>query len=321
MGETPEHLALVIVLPRPVGVEYPETIDDLLRTLDAQRLSRTYAQDLLDEIIEINAERGREAGTTPPITVLLASPSTRADAPHRIAHLAAWRADTDATVRWERVFDQRGQITVRRDQDRPAGWLLGRRLLILGCGALGAPAAELCLRAGAAELHLVDNGLVHPGILVRQPYDERDIGRRKAAALAEGLRAIRPDARITAYAEDARDVLTGCRDWHGVDLIIDATANRTVATCSNLSGAILRTTGQRSSPWLWVIGPSAAFPPYRCPRRAAGAPTCCAGSPCSVATPASPTSAATSSRTHPVRTGSSPSTDARHRRSAGLPPT
>ena len=53
-----------------------------------------------------------------------------------------------------RVLENRPEITRRRDEGSPPAWLAGKRVLVLGCGALGAPAAEACVRAGAAALHL-----------------------------------------------------------------------------------------------------------------------------------------------------------------------
>ena len=81
-------------------------------------------------------------------------------------------------------MEARPEVTIRRDSGTPAAWLAGKRVLVLGCGALGAPAAEICVRAGAAEVTVADNGIVRPGILVRQPYQDADIGQYKAIALA-----------------------------------------------------------------------------------------------------------------------------------------
>ena len=78
-------------------------------------------------------------------------------------------------------------------QGSPLHWLAGKRVLVLGCGALGASAAEACARAGVAALHLVDNGLVTPGILVRQPYGDADVGQPKARSLAARLATIGRD--------------------------------------------------------------------------------------------------------------------------------
>jgi proteasome lid subunit RPN8/RPN11/molybdopterin/thiamine biosynthesis adenylyltransferase len=78
---------------------------------------------------------------------------------------------------------------------------------------------------------VVDNSRVHPGILVRQPYEDGDIGKPKAAVLAERLARIRPEATVTWQV---RDVLAMVLGEHAsipdADLIVDATANPMVAT-------------------------------------------------------------------------------------------
>jgi integrative and conjugative element protein (TIGR02256 family) len=139
-----------------------------------------------------------------------------------------------ADVSWATVYEARPEITERRDEKRPARWLRGcdkrpaRRVMILGCGALGAPIAEQCLRGGAGELILVDNGRVNPGILVRQPYENADIGQEKASALTTRLGYIGYGTPIHPIAADALGVLDVDHP-PDVDLVIDATANKTVA--------------------------------------------------------------------------------------------
>jgi NTE family protein len=74
-------------------------------------------------------------------------------------------------------------------------------------------------------LVLYDNANVNPGILVRQPYADADVGLRKVNALATRLRTIEPTASIEPHV---RNVLTGPlerEDWNdGADVVVDATA-------------------------------------------------------------------------------------------------
>jgi integrative and conjugative element protein (TIGR02256 family) len=148
--------------------------------------------------------------------------------------LRAWLAGQETA--WEVIYEDRPEIVTRRDADSPASWLRGRRILVLGCGALGAPIAEQCVRAGAAWVLVADRDNVSPGILVRQPYADADVGWPKAQVLAERLDRIQPDAtRVNSVVGDALGVL----DWLDaqlrtgeeapVDLLVDATANLTVA--------------------------------------------------------------------------------------------
>ncbi|MGA5285458.1 ThiF family adenylyltransferase [Streptomyces griseoincarnatus] len=131
-------------------------------------------------------------------------------------------------TRWMRIYEARPEVTVRRDHTTPAAWLRGKRILVLGAGALGAPIADMCARAGAAHLTVADQALVHPGILARQPYTDADIGLPKASVLADRLNRIDPDTtRVEALVGDITTRLSGL-DLHTFDLIWDCTANRIV---------------------------------------------------------------------------------------------
>ena len=134
-----------------------------------------------------------------------------------------------ASVEWAIVDEARPEIVVRRDANTSAQWLYGKRVLVLGAGALGAPVAEMCVRGGASHVVVVDRRAVRHGVLVRQPYSDADIGEPKATVLAQRLRHIRPDAKIEAVVGDVcSSELPG--DGAAFDLIIDATADRIVRT-------------------------------------------------------------------------------------------
>src|SRR6266498_3130281 len=162
------------------------------------------------------SDDGTDARPALPLYVLVGSLSRGvAGHPDRITHLAAWRlpalgeqivsmlpfrhsADPNlarlgqqvmglagdwlrlADTTWATVYEQRPELVTRRDHASAAAWLQGRRVLVLGAGALGAPIAADCVRAGASQVTVVDNSAVHPGILVRQPYDNADIDKPKA---------------------------------------------------------------------------------------------------------------------------------------------
>lgn len=132
-----------------------------------------------------------------------------------------------ADIAWMTVHEDRPEVTNRRDAATPAAWLRGKRVLVLGCGALGAPIAEHCARAGVSALTVVDAGTVTPGILVRQLYQDGDIGRRKAERLATRLGAIDPSTSVDALVVDAVSLFTGqtAAAAPRYDLVIDATAH------------------------------------------------------------------------------------------------
>lgn len=135
-----------------------------------------------------------------------------------------------ATVTWCRTREDRPEVTVRRDRGRPASAFAGKQVELWGCGALGGYIAEWLVRAGVKRLVVRDSGVVTPGILVRQPYADVDIGRPKATILAERLLGLGLRVEIHAATEDILDVLDAGQLADGTDLIVDATASNLVLT-------------------------------------------------------------------------------------------
>ncbi|MFG3603164.1 ThiF family adenylyltransferase [Micromonospora chersina] len=226
-------LAPAVALPEPVGFAYPNGREELLAALAGQGLAHQEYRELREFTRDFNREVWDGDGQAPALLLLGSPAPDRYAIPSRIAHVAAWALDVGEDldeVGWLTVFDQRPRITTRRDTTRPAQWLVGKRILVLGCGALGAPTAEFCVRAGAAETYVVDDGKVRPGVLVRQPYTFEDIGRNKATALAERLSVINPDVLVPSGSFDAISLINGDLPMPEVDLVIDATANRSVAS-------------------------------------------------------------------------------------------
>jgi proteasome lid subunit RPN8/RPN11 len=136
----------------------------------------------------------------------------------------------ESPVRWVRVYDGRPEWVLRRTAERPTSKLAGAKILLLGCGGLGAPIAEHCVRSGADCVRIVDSGLVSPGVLSRQPYEDADIGKPKAEVLANRLGRIRSENKVTWLVTDIVDSdVFSASELHQYDLVIDATANRSVA--------------------------------------------------------------------------------------------
>ena len=136
---------------------------------------------------------------------------------------------TSAETRWARVYEARPELVTARDAGSSASWLLGKRVLVLGAGALGAPIAEACVRGRAARVVVADRGVVHPGILVRQPYEDADIGQPKALALARRLGRIDPQVILEPWCGDViSSMFEDGSPPPPFDLVIDATADRTV---------------------------------------------------------------------------------------------
>ncbi|MEM2041797.1 MAG: ThiF family adenylyltransferase, partial [Nitrososphaerota archaeon] len=90
------------------------------------------------------------------------------------------------------------ELSERYDrQMRISGWnqelVSGASVLIAGVGALGCEVAKNLALSGVGRIVLVDRDVVELSNLNRQMlFDESDIGRKKAEAGAEKLRAMNP---------------------------------------------------------------------------------------------------------------------------------
>ena len=70
---------------------------------------------------------------------------------------------------------------------------------IAGCGGIGSNAAVSLVRAGVGGLVLVDHDRVEASNLNRQHFFGEDVGRPKVEALADRLRSIAPDVRLSLH--------------------------------------------------------------------------------------------------------------------------
>src|SRR4029077_10258230 len=99
--------------------------------------------------------------------------------------------------------------------------------VIVGCGAIGAAAANLLVRAGVGRLRIVDRDFVEPSNLQRQTlFDEGDarVALPKAAAAERKLRAINSSVAVEGVVADA-DPKNVDELLLGFDLILDGTDN------------------------------------------------------------------------------------------------
>lgn len=244
-------LVPAVVLRTAVALEYQRRWRTLLSMLDEQGASSSVLVRRIARAITVNQQwpdqregpvlAFRVAGGTVPDT---AQQDDRFAAARLEEQDVAWisaAAETDgqaelpesfqaAVVPWVRVYDGRLAAVRRRATGRPTEALAGKKILLLGCGGLGAPIAEHCVRAGAARLDIVDSGSVSPGILTRQPYEDADVGRPKAEVLACRLGQIRPETAVSGSMTDILYSDIGdLPAFSECDLVIDATANRAVA--------------------------------------------------------------------------------------------
>jgi molybdopterin/thiamine biosynthesis adenylyltransferase/rhodanese-related sulfurtransferase len=157
------------------------------------------------------------------------------------------------------------------------------RVLCIGAGGLGSPAALYLAAAGIGTLGLVDADRVDVSNLQRQIlYGTGEVGKPKLEAARERLRALNPDVEIVLH--DAR--LTSANAGEIIapyDVVIDGSDNFPTRYLSNdvcvfarkpnIYGSVFRFDGQAS-----VFAPHLGGPCYRClfpePPPPGAAPSC-----------------------------------------------
>ncbi|MGH9121269.1 MAG: molybdopterin-synthase adenylyltransferase MoeB [Acidimicrobiales bacterium] len=146
--------------------------------------------------------------------------------------------------------------------------LLASKVLLLGAGGLGSPAALYLAAAGVGTIGLVDADVVDESNLQRQILHNQDrIGERKVDSAKKTLTALNPDVTVVTY-----DVRLGAGNvldiFAGYDVIVDGTDNfptRYLVNDASLKldipvvhGSIFRFEGQVSV-YMPHVGPC-----YRC---------------------------------------------------------
>lgn len=103
--------------------------------------------------------------------------------------------------------------------------LLESKVIIIGAGGLGSPAALYLTAAGVGTIGIVDGDVVDYTNLQRQLlHGTADVGRVKVESARETLSAINPDVQIQIYHELVTEENIGDL-IAGYDFVIDATDN------------------------------------------------------------------------------------------------
>ncbi|HLJ08996.1 MAG TPA: molybdopterin-synthase adenylyltransferase MoeB [Acidimicrobiia bacterium] len=103
--------------------------------------------------------------------------------------------------------------------------LLASKVLLLGAGGLGSPAALYLAAAGVGTIGIIDMDVVDASNLQRQILHNIDrIGERKVDSAKKTLTALNPDVNVVTYdvrlgADNVLDIIDG------YDLIVDGTDN------------------------------------------------------------------------------------------------
>jgi len=128
--------------------------------------------------------------------------------------------------------------------------LLASRAAIVGCGAIGAAAANLLVRAGVGYIRIIDRDFVEPSNLQRQTlFDESDALNvlPKSVAAERKLRSINSSVAVEGVVADlsprnAEELLGG------VDLLLDGTDNFETRFLINDVAV------KSSRPWIYAAG-------------------------------------------------------------------
>jgi len=160
--------------------------------------------------------------------------------------------------------------------------LLDAKVLLIGAGGLGSPAALYLAAAGVGTLGIVDDDVVDMSNLQRQILHTNDrVGRPKVESAREAINALNPDVKVVGYREriSSANVM---EIFSGYDVIVDGCDNFPTRylvndACvmlgkPNVHGSIFQFEGQAS-----VFYPGRG-PCYRClfpePPPPGAAPSC-----------------------------------------------
>jgi adenylyltransferase/sulfurtransferase len=143
------------------------------------------------------------------------------------------------------------------------------RVLIVGIGGLGCPAAQYLASSGVGVLMLNDFDRVDETNLPRQIlFDDADVGELKAVAAARRLRTLNPGTDVAVLTERLEPQALGAT-VAGVRVVLDCTDNFATRLAINracfaarvplVTGAALRFEGQ-----IMVFENSGGGPCYRC---------------------------------------------------------
>jgi sulfur-carrier protein adenylyltransferase/sulfurtransferase len=202
----------VLVWPEraPLPREYPSMGVDVLS------LVRANAPNVVPELERFATEGDQ------PIVVLIGVTTSNGPCfgavtiePPRIGH-ASWGRVDNPLSRGFRPGRMPVHVAVRRRfntsacratvERADAAWVHGRgldlrqsvlrekRVVVLGCGSIGAPVAVALAQAGVGTLELVDPDALSFANVGRHPLGAEDVGRSKAVALASRLRSRFPHA-------------------------------------------------------------------------------------------------------------------------------
>jgi sulfur-carrier protein adenylyltransferase/sulfurtransferase len=174
----------------------------------------------------------------------------------------------DVSMTTEQIQRYSRHFLLNQVGEKGQGQLLRSKVLLIGAGGLGSPAALYLAAAGVGTLGLMDGDTVDITNLQRQVlHTTADIGRPKVESGTRTLKALNPDVNVIPLPMriDVDNVLDIIRDY---DLIVDGSDNFDtrylvndacyLAGKTNVHGSIFQFEGMAT-----VFAPNAG-PCYRC---------------------------------------------------------
>jgi sulfur-carrier protein adenylyltransferase/sulfurtransferase len=224
----------------PTPEHYPAT-GTALRSFIAKR--NPEANVLIDKIAGEGADRavvvlGFDTSNGPALAGVYVSPPVKPKYGPRDPVSKGFRpGKVPDSIRLARFFG--GQAIVRRSIERAdAAWIHGRgedlrarrlrelRIVVLGCGSLGAPIAINLALAGVGHQTMVDYDTMKWANVGRHPLGASKVGQGKARALAEKLRSDFPHSQFEFLSVDIDTCVRKHTDvLVRADLIISATGS------------------------------------------------------------------------------------------------
>jgi molybdopterin/thiamine biosynthesis adenylyltransferase/rhodanese-related sulfurtransferase len=115
---------------------------------------------------------------------------------------AGFPFERPAILRADQKARYRRHLTLAEVGEAGQEKLLAGRVLVLGAGGLGSPAALYLAAAGVGTLGIVDSDVVDPSNLQRQVLHTVDrTGQPKTESAREALNALNPDVKVVGFQE------------------------------------------------------------------------------------------------------------------------
>lgn len=145
-----------------------------------------------------------------------------------------------------RLFSSQSPATRLEVERVDANWIHGRghdphqpilaqkHVIVIGCGSVGAPIAELLVKSGIGSVALVDPETLTRPNTARHPLGSDNVGKNKAQAMASRLQTSYPHLTIRGFPLSYEEFASyHPEELENADLIVSATANWTSESLLN----------------------------------------------------------------------------------------